>query len=106
MRGRLPQEELEQHHDVAGFVYGVIGVLYGVVLAFVVVIVWEQHTTVRPNSAFETNWHAELVRQMSVASDLRQQRLSEARGGLPRALWMVLVLGAIVNVGFTLMFGV
>ena len=35
-------EVLEQHNDVGGFIYGVIGVLYAVVLGFTAVIVWER----------------------------------------------------------------
>jgi len=34
---------LESHNDVAGFIYAVIGVLYAVLLAFVVDTVWEMH---------------------------------------------------------------
>lgn len=33
---------LESHHEVAGFVYAVIGVIYAVILAFIVILVWEQ----------------------------------------------------------------
>jgi len=40
-RRRLDRENLEKHQDVAGFVIAVVGVIYAVLLAFVVVIVWE-----------------------------------------------------------------
>lgn len=33
---------MEKHNEVAGFVYAVVGVIYAVLLAFVVVSVWEQ----------------------------------------------------------------
>lgn len=35
-------ESLSAHNDVAGFIIAVVGVVYGVMLAFVVVIVWER----------------------------------------------------------------
>lgn len=35
-------ENLRENHDVAGFTFGVIGAFYGVVLAFVIVAVWER----------------------------------------------------------------
>ena len=35
-------EHLRENHDVAGFTFGVIGAFYGVVLAFVIVAVWER----------------------------------------------------------------
>lgn len=36
----------EYHNDVAGFLFAVIGVVYGVLAAFVVFAVWQQYTTV------------------------------------------------------------
>jgi len=41
---------LEQHNDVAGFILAVVGVLYAVILGFVVVIVWEQFDTAQSNA--------------------------------------------------------
>lgn len=37
LRRRLPAEALKRHHDVAGFVLSVVGVLYSVLLGFMVV---------------------------------------------------------------------
>ena len=37
VRRMVPINELEQHTDVAGYVYAVIGVIYAVVLALVVI---------------------------------------------------------------------
>ncbi|MDQ1265437.1 MAG: hypothetical protein QG635_587 [Bacteroidota bacterium] len=34
---------LESHHEVAGFIYAVVGVIYAVLIAFAVLVVWEQH---------------------------------------------------------------
>jgi hypothetical protein len=42
VRKRVPVSTLEAHHDVAGFILAVVGVVYAVLLAFVVVISWEQ----------------------------------------------------------------
>ncbi len=36
------KDHLREGHDVAGFVYAVVGVIYAVLLAFVVIVVWEQ----------------------------------------------------------------
>ena len=38
-------------------------------------------------------------------ADARRDRLVEAREGIPLILWVVLVVGAIVTVGFTYLFG-
>jgi hypothetical protein len=40
-RWRVPPARLAKYQDVAGFVIAVVGVIYAVLLAFVVVIVWE-----------------------------------------------------------------
>lgn len=41
IRWRVPPSRLVKYQDVAGFVIAVVGVIYAVLLAFVVVIVWE-----------------------------------------------------------------
>lgn len=38
---------LAKHNDVAGFIYSGIGVIFAVVLGFVVIVVWEKYDTVR-----------------------------------------------------------
>jgi hypothetical protein len=40
---RLHSEVLRRHNDVAGFLFSAVGVLYAVVLGFVVVVVWQKY---------------------------------------------------------------
>jgi hypothetical protein len=42
VRRRVQPENLRLDHDVAGFTFGVIGAFYGVILAFVIVVVWQR----------------------------------------------------------------
>jgi hypothetical protein len=42
VRRYVPSGKLRPHHDVAGFLIAIVGVIYAVLLAFVVVVVWEQ----------------------------------------------------------------
>jgi Protein of unknown function (DUF4239) len=42
VRRSVELSTLEAHHDVAGFILAVVGVVYAVLLAFVVVVVWQQ----------------------------------------------------------------
>jgi hypothetical protein len=42
MRRSVELAQLQDHHDVAGFFIGVLGVIYAVLLAFVVIVVWEE----------------------------------------------------------------
>jgi len=39
----VPYKALVAHNDVAGFTIAVIGVIYAVLLAFVVIVVWQQY---------------------------------------------------------------
>lgn len=38
----VPASRLAGNHDVAGFIFGVVGMIYAVLVAFVVIIVWQQ----------------------------------------------------------------
>lgn len=44
---RRDYANFSDHNDVAGFLLAVVGVMYAVVLGFVVVIVWQRYTTTR-----------------------------------------------------------
>jgi Protein of unknown function (DUF4239) len=57
---RVAAANLIKHNDVAGFVFSVIGVLYAVVLGFVVVVVWEKFD--------DANAHVQV--EAAAASDL------------------------------------
>ncbi len=40
---RFRSEMLRKHNDVAGFLFSAVGVIYAVVLGFIVVVVWEKY---------------------------------------------------------------
>jgi hypothetical protein len=42
VRSRVSAEQLKEDHDVAGFTFSVVGAFYGVILAFVIVAVWQR----------------------------------------------------------------
>ena len=62
----VPHRDFVKHNDVAGFVLAIIGVVYAVLLSFVVVVVWQE---------FE-NSDATAQREASAAADM--YRLSAA----------------------------
>jgi protein-S-isoprenylcysteine O-methyltransferase Ste14 len=172
----VPPDRREEHNDVAGFIYAVLGVAYAVLLAFVVIAVWEEYKTAQINVESEANelagvyflasrlpepertdvqdlartyakvvveqeWpmmeqgqtspHADsLVRQLRFellefdprtrgeqvlyergltdlhdAVDARRSRLLEVKEGIPNLLWVVLVIGGVITVSFTYLFG-
>lgn len=43
LQRRLRSDILRRHNDVAGFLFSAVGVLYAVVLGFVVVVVWQKY---------------------------------------------------------------
>jgi hypothetical protein len=53
-------EMLRQHNDVAGFLFSAIGVLYAVVLGFVVVVVWEKYDSTVANVDAEASAASDL----------------------------------------------
>jgi hypothetical protein len=180
----VPVTIRKDHNDVAGFIYAVLGVIYAVLLALVVIAVWEEFGRARvtvegeANALAEIFWLAhelpepqgphlqELARsyaeevvdeewpqmqqgrtplmertpestpgwdliddiratvqeveprtqadqelyaqgldQVQRLADARRTRLVQAEEGIPTVLWVVLVVGGIVAVGFAYLFG-
>jgi len=62
IRSRVPVELLKEHHDVAGACFAVIGGLYGIVLAFVLVSSWERFEQARVQAEVEANALTDLFR--------------------------------------------
>ena len=65
---------LESHNDVAGFVYAVLGVIYAVLLAFVVYVVFIQFQTAQDKIEKEANALGDLYR---VSSNLQEPARNE-----------------------------
>jgi Protein of unknown function (DUF4239) len=172
----VPPERREGQNNVAGFIYAVLGVAYAVLLAFVVIAVWQDYEAAQTNVESEAHELAgiyylatqlpepertriqELVRtyvrvvveeewprmergqtspranalvrqlrseflefdphtkgeqvlyesgltQAHDADDARRSRLLEVREGIPDLLWVVLVVGGVITVTFTYLFG-
>lgn len=173
----VPSSLREEHNDVAGFIFAVVGVMYAVLLAFVVIVSWEQFSRAesvvgqeasalrglyRESAAFPPEVREQVeadvrayvgavlvdewpamgrgehghpsvaavldrtavdlaalpadspVREAYVAVEAdrfaevvsyRSQRLDFVDGGLPGVLWVALVFGAAVTIGFAMIFG-
>ncbi len=57
----------KQHNEVTGFIYAVLGLIYGVLIAYVVVVVWQGFHTAQLTTEQEANAVADLY---SLAEDL------------------------------------
>src|SRR5215210_6481088 len=172
----VPPERREGQNDVAGFIYAVLGVAYAVLLAFMLIAVWQDYNTAQTNVESEAHELAgvyflashlpepertrlqdlartyarvvveeewpmmergqtspradSLLRQLRLkllqfdprtkgeqvlyergltqvhdAVDARRSRLLEVREGIPNLLWVVLVVGGVITVSFTYLFG-
>jgi hypothetical protein len=56
----VPTEVRQRHNDVAGFIYAALGVIYAVLLALVVIAVWEEYQAASETVEQESNAVAEI----------------------------------------------
>jgi Protein of unknown function (DUF4239) len=177
VRRRWPAMARGEHNDVVGFIIAVVGVIYAVLLAFVVIVAWEtfdeaeavvgqeasalrtihrdsvglppetqaamQDLVVRyATEVVDDSWPAmaegrpgdpeagdlfdemaevlsstpvttpaqqefvgAVTEQMNELVSLRSQRLDFVGGEIPGILWTALIVGALVTIGFALLFG-
>ena len=176
VRRRVSHTILKENNEVAGFIYAAIGVVYAVLLAFVVVAVWEQYSEAEESAhleagqignllrdaqgfsdaardqvqqrlfeyarsvadeewesmsrgeygkatseTFERLWQAyydfqpqgikeeafynQSLRSLNEMGQLRRTRLHVSRPGLPLLMWILLIGGGMITVGFTYLFG-
>jgi Protein of unknown function (DUF4239) len=56
----VPVVSRQQHNDVAGFIYAALGVIYAVLLALVVIAVWEEYGAADTTVEQEANATAEI----------------------------------------------
>jgi len=60
VRRRVPLDVQMEQNEVAGFFIAVLGVVYGVLLAFAVILVWEQYADARVMAENEANSLADV----------------------------------------------
>ena len=162
--------------EIAGFKFGTIGVLYAVLLAFAIVVVWEKYSAAELDvvqeagaaeniyrlsqglsdkarsavchsvadylkAAINVDWPAmdqgapqgarvatkqaleavyaalvsssgqgdstvisEMLRQVDLVTQSRRARLVASEGAVPKPLWLILLGGAAITIGFTFFF--
>ncbi len=56
----VPASSRQPHNDVAGFIYAALGVIYAVLLALVVIAVWEEYQAASETAEQEANAVAEI----------------------------------------------
>jgi hypothetical protein len=77
VRRFVPVTLLKAHHEVAGFIIGVLGAIYAVLLAFVVVALWNQYEDARAAVEREANELSDLAHITRGFADAKERhRLS------------------------------
>ncbi|HEY7036411.1 MAG TPA: hypothetical protein VH482_34095 [Thermomicrobiales bacterium] len=85
VRRLVSHQTLARHNDVAGFVYATTGVTYAVVLAFVVIAVWENYADAREVADREASAMGVLFRLSNGFPDPHRAAAQEALLGYAEA---------------------
>ena len=73
----VPAEKRQQQNDVAGFLYAVVGVVYAVLLALLVIAVWERYQGARETAESESNAVADIAWLASRLPEAERHQLQE-----------------------------
>ena len=73
-----PQDRQEAHNDTYGVYFGMVGLLYAILLAFVVVVAWEQFNSAEESTHTEVTRLSNLFRDAEPLPDTDQKRIQHA----------------------------
>jgi hypothetical protein len=73
----VPSETRQQHNEVAGFLYAVVGVVYAVLLALLVIAVWEQYEKALETVESEADTVADIAWLASRLPETERYQLQE-----------------------------
>jgi hypothetical protein len=86
VRRSVELSALQDHHDVAGFFIGVLGVIYAVLLAFVVIVVWEAFEDAKAVVDAEANYLTDVFWLAGGLPDGDRERVQDAARNYARAV--------------------
>jgi hypothetical protein len=73
-----PQDRIEEHNDTYGVYFSMVGLLYAILLAFVVVVAWEQFNSAEESTHTEVTRLSNLFRDSVPLNDTDQNRIQTA----------------------------
>ena len=79
-------KKFKEHHDIAGPIFSTIGVIYAVMLAFVLVIVWQDFDRAQNDTVREANYFAQIYRDATGLPEPFRSQLLEANGNYLKAV--------------------
>jgi len=77
VRRYIDTNKLKQHHDIAGPIFGTAGVIYAVLLGFVLVTVWQNFDKAQDNVISESNTYADIYRDLMVIPEPYESQAKE-----------------------------
>jgi hypothetical protein len=77
VRRFVPHSRLRTHHDVADPILGAVGAVYAVLIAFVVVTVWQNYDKSNCNVEMEANYMADIYRDAEAFSPGFRQKVGD-----------------------------
>ena len=77
VRRNVELQTLESHNAVAGFIIAVVGVVYAVLLGFVVVVVWQEYADARAAADDEATLVASLFENAAAFSEPQRGELDQ-----------------------------
>jgi Protein of unknown function (DUF4239) len=66
---------------------------------------WRIYHEFEPQGDRELIWYAESLERMNALAEARRSRLLSVRSGVPSVMWGVLLVGGVITIGFSFMFG-
>ena len=88
---------LKHHHDVAGPIFSTLGVVYAVLLAFAIVIVWQDFDETQNNVIREANYYGDIYRDSVGLPEPFRSQLTSAMDDYINAIindeWKLLAVG-------------
>jgi hypothetical protein len=88
---------LKQHHDVAGPIFSTLGVVYAVLLAFAIVIVWQDFDQTQNDVIREANYYGDIYRDSVGLPEPFRSQLTSAMDDYINAIindeWKLLAVG-------------
>lgn len=79
-------KKFKEHHDIAGPIFSTIGVIYAVMLAFVLVIVWQDFDRAQNNTVREANFFAQMYRDATGLPEPFRGQFLKANGEYLKAV--------------------
>ena len=86
VRSCAPHPRLQPHHDGAGYIYAGLAVLYAVLLAFIVIVVWQQFNATHIRVHKEADALSDLFREAQVFPTPVQRPILDAVRSYARAV--------------------